>query len=347
MTGTETETTIEWMSAAEPTAAIAEMQLRPRKVQEKKLRVGVGLIGLAFTLLLRTPCPAIASDDPSSWTRGRLTLRMTPEFSSGDYGENSDTEIWYVPFLVRYQFTEFPLTPYRHDRLALAVTIPYISIDGPGGVVGGTGGPIDIHGQGVGGGGMGGSTTASDESGLGDILLNVSYHAFPPRGSKLPWLTVSGKIKLPTASESKGLGTGETDYTLFSELYQSLGLGRVGLFAGAGYRFMGEPNGIDLNDRWLASAGVDAELVPALSVGLSYDYREAATSSSSAAHEISPWLGFQVSDDLRIEPYGIIGLSSASPDYGFGARLSWSRFTGSRDQTPDRRKLPPRTDQES
>ena len=334
------------MSGTELALAVAtEMSPCLCAYRNRKFGVRLGLPGLVLTLMLWMPCLAIASDDPPGWTRGRLTLRIAPEFSSGDYGDDSDTDVWYVPLSVRYQFTEFPLTSYQYDRLTLGVTIPYIRVNGPGGVVGGTGGPIDIHGQERSPAVLGDSTTASDEAGLGDILLKLFYHLLPAPSSKLPWLTVSGKIKIPSASESKGLGTGEADYTLFSELYQPLGA--WGIFAGGGYRFMGDPEDFDLNDRWLASAGFDVQLASAVSAGLSYDYRESTTSSSAAAHELSPWLSFGVFGAFRIEPYGLIGLSSGSPDYGLGVRLSWSGRTGTRSVSADRRKLPSRTDQES
>ena len=146
-------------------------------------------------------------------------------------------------------------------------------------------------------------------------------------------------------SLSSGAGGVRILLTGYSELYQPLG--RFGLFAGANYRFMGDPDGIDLNDRWLASGGFDAQISARLSIGASYDYREASISSVSDAHELSPWLGIRVGDRFRLEPFGLVGLSSASPDFGLGLRLSFSTTLGPEGRAAPSRRLPSRTEQEN
>jgi hypothetical protein len=108
---------------------------------------------------------------------------------------------------------------------------------------------------------------------------------------------------------------------------------------------MGSSDGLNLKDRWLASAGFDVEVSSSMSAGLTYDYREAAASSASDAHEFSPWLSIRTGGGFRVQPYGILGASDGSPDYGVGLRLSWSIQTGELISSSKRSELPSRTDQ--
>jgi hypothetical protein len=281
-------------------------------------------------------------EEAPRWFDGRVTLRLAPEFVSGEYGTGEETRITTVPLSLRYEFQNVGFTPYAFDRLSLSVSVPFVRVEGPGGVVTGTGGPVVLRGRGRGGSANPiGAVSDTHEEGLGDILISTAYHFLPPPGKALPWITLSGTVKAPSASESRQLGTGEADYSVFAEAYQPLG--GFGVFAGAGYRFMGDPDGIDLDDRWLASAGFDVEVNSHLSVGLAYDFREATVSSLSDAHEFSPWLSIRPGSGYRIEPYGLIGASSGSADYGIGIRLSWSREIRGRSPNEDPRWWPSRT----
>ena len=295
-------------------------------------RAGVGLLGLALALSFLNPEQATGEEGKlPNPLAGRLTLSSAPEFSSGDYGQSENTEVWYVPFSAKYEFSDLAITSYDRDRLSFKITIPFIRIDGPSGIIWGTGAPIVGSGRGQSAGPGGGGpvvpieTIDSEESGLGDLIVSASYGIRPPVESPLPWFLVSAKVKIPTASESKGLGTGKADYTVFSEIYKPMG--QIGFFVGGGYRFMGDPKDFELQNRWLASVGLDLEISNRVGVGVSYDYREGATSSSPDAHEISPWITIHLDRGLRVDPYAVFGLSNGSPSYGAGLRFSWSTRT--------------------
>jgi hypothetical protein len=233
----------------------------------------------------------------------QLSLIVGYEFSRGEFEASEDTEIRYVPLTFKYL---------RGDWTA-GLTVPYIRIEGPGDVVRGADGNLVIATDGA------GTTT---ETGLGDIVAALSY-TFYPSWPSLPVLELGGRIKLPTADEDEGLGTGEPDYTVQADV--SKRFGAFSPFATLGYRFLGDPSGLELEDGFLASLGVGYRYGPKLSLGLAFDYREASTDGSDDARELVPYTSFRVSDRFTLGTYGVVGFSDASSDFALGVtgRITW------------------------
>jgi hypothetical protein len=82
------------------------------------------------------------------------------------------------------------------------------------------------------------------ESGFGDIDVGLKYRLLDEGAA--PALAVMATVKMPTADEAKGLGTGETDYGL--KLLASKGFGSVAAHLNLGYTVIGEPDGADWDD---------------------------------------------------------------------------------------------------
>lgn len=250
----------------------------------------------SFSAVAERGLPPVESDS-------QLSLLVGYEFSRGDFEGSERTEISYVPLTLKYQ---------RGDWIA-GLTVPYLRIKGPGDVVRGADGNLVI------GSDAAGRTT---ESGLGDIVAALSYTFFPERSS-LPILELTGRIKLPTADEDEGLGTGEVDYTVQADV--SKRFGAFSPFATLGYRVLGDPSDLDLEDGFLASLGVGYRYSPRVNLGIAFDYREASTDGSDDAREIVPYTSFRVSDKLTLGTYGVVGLSDSSSDLALGvtARVAW------------------------
>jgi hypothetical protein len=191
--------------------------------------------------------------------------------------------------------------------------VPYIRINGPGDVVRGADGNLVISSE------ASGRTT---ESGVGDVLAALSY-VFYPSSSALPALELTGRIKLPTADEDEGLGTGETDYTLQADVSKSFGA--LSSFATLGYRVLGDSSDLDLDDGFLASLGIGYRFSPRLNLGLAFDYREASTDGTDDSREIVPYTSYRCSDSVTLGTYGVVGLSDSSSDLAIGvtARVTW------------------------
>lgn len=137
-----------------------------------------------------------------------LTLSTGLDYSTGKYGSASDTEIWYLPLIGKF------------ETGPLKLTVPYIRITGPGNVVGGAEDIIQLR--------QTGAATRHTASGLGDVVAAASYSVYENRPAGL-LVDVTGKIKFGTADETKGLGTGENDYAIQGDVTK--GFGKFGAFA--------------------------------------------------------------------------------------------------------------------
>src|SRR5262245_10950112 len=106
---------------------------------------------LAAATLTAAPLAALAAaDDLVTWSVGA-------EYSSGDYGAPQKTDIFYVPFSVKYET----------GRWAYRATVPYVEITGPGNVIGAGGDRIVVPGV---------NQPRRTASGLGDIVGSVFYN---------------------------------------------------------------------------------------------------------------------------------------------------------------------------
>jgi cobalt/nickel transport protein len=77
-----------------------------------------------------------------------------------------------------------------------------------------------------------------NENGLTDTELKIKYRLFDEK-DWIPTLAASGKLKIPTASKSKGLGSGREDFGINAIATKNLGK-RLLLHFNLGYTFIGE-----------------------------------------------------------------------------------------------------------
>lgn len=247
------------------------------------------LCATAAAGLLATP--ALAQDEQS------FSVTTGVDFSSGDYGTGSDTDILVAPLSVRY----------KTGGLRLSATLPWLRIEGSSAIVGDGSGGVVID----------PNAPRTTRSGLGDLSLGASYMI--PEETLGFGLDLSARVKVPTASESKGLGTGKTDFTVGAEVSKTFGT--VTPFASVGYRMPGDPKGIDLNNAWTASAGASVALGRTILIA-SYDYRESTSPLSDNSQEVFGAASRPLNDRLNFTLYGTGGLSDGAPDYGVGAMIT-------------------------
>jgi len=247
-----------------------------------------------------TPVPG----SPPLWWRLKASIGY--HFSTGDYTGSETTDIQYVPLVVTTDI----------DGWRIQGTIPWLYISGPPGIIDGPNGPIQ--------------TTNGTSNGLGDLLLRASYllpveRLLPPDASVpawLPYVELAGLIKFPTASRSQGLGTGEFDFGIDSDL--TWNVGRFSPFLSAGCRILGSPPGTHLKDVFTGSIGSLYRLWPSFSVGALLDYRQAPTASTGQRLELVPYLSWALAPPWSLDSYVSIGLSNGSPDVGVGTQLGYT-----------------------
>ena len=235
--------------------------------------------------------PALANDDSS------IAVTTGIDFSSGDYGATSKTDILVVPFSVRY----------KTGNLRLSATLPWLRIDGSSAIVGDGSGGVVVN----------PNAPRTTRDGIGDVSVGAAY--LIPEETLGFGLDLSARVKLPTASESKGLGTGKTDVSVGAEVSKTFGA--ITPFASIGYRMPGDPTGSDLKNAWNASAGASVAMGKAILIA-SYDFRESSSALSDDSQEVFGAVSVPLNDQLNFTLYGTGGLSDGAPDYGVGGMVT-------------------------
>jgi hypothetical protein len=225
------------------------------------------------------------------------------DYSNGNYGTDRNTDV------------ELGLSTLSAilGNLKVNVSIPYMRIAGRGLVIfDAAGNPIVINRR---------TTDAPDvRTGFGDLNLGATY-TIPPDVLDDFEVDMSARVKVPTASTRKRLGTGEADFGGNIEVSRQFGIWRP--FVSLGYLIPGEPAGFVLNNTVSASAGTSLELNDHLVAIGSYDYDSPSSPLLPSSQEAFGSLSWLLSDSVTLTGYGTAGLSSGSPKVGGGLLVSY------------------------
>jgi len=228
---------------------------------------------------------------------GPLTLGAGLHYSSGDYGSTTTTRITTLAATGRYESGAWV---YR-------ATVPYLQVKGDTNVIPGVG-PV------------GGTATRSDTaSGLGDIVLSATYAAYYDKATTLG-LDLTAKLKLATADESKGLGTGEHDVAFLLDLYRTFE--RITGFGGIGYHVLGDSPSLPLENAWSANLGASYKLDERDSAGAMLEGRQRVVAGGSRQRELVGFFARKLDRLWKAQAYALIGLADGSPDWGAGLSLA-------------------------
>ncbi len=235
----------------------------------------------------------------------RVSFATGLDYSSGDYGDTTDTEVISVPLSARITSGDW----------SFRASVPYLSITGPADVA-------DTEGGGDGGDGSGGGTVirTGTENGIGDTTLTVT-RSFRRLGGSKAYFDLSGRVRLPTGDEDRGLGVGATDYSVLGEIGNSGDAG--GVYLSAGHRFLGDPDGADRQDGWQGALGGWLRAGEKTRVGGSYWWREASFEGNKDPSGVSAYVSYRMSDNLRVALNAGAGLNEATADYSAGVRFTW------------------------
>jgi hypothetical protein len=270
-------------------------------------KVGVALLtvwsSVAFAQGTSQPSQAepLAVSDSAVDKEFRIAVSSGMIYSSGDYGGPETTNIVVVPFSLRVS----------SGGLRVSATLPYLRIESPGNVVGGGDGPPIIIGSNA-------PSARGVREGFGDLSLGAAF-TLPSKLFDALDVDLSGRIKLPTSSSTKSLGTGKTDFALATEFSYSIETWAP--YLRLGYRFFGDLPSINIRNGPSASVGTTKQIGRIVAI-VSYDYSRATTPAVEDAHEVFAALSGPLSGALNWTGYGIVGLSAGSPNFGLGLLLS-------------------------
>lgn len=250
---------------------------------------------VTFLFALLTLCNTSVAADNST-----LKLSTGAEYITGDFGGTEPVEQLYIPVTTRY----------TTKRYSFRLTVPYIRLTAPTGTVQSDGTIVP------------GTGPIVTESGMGDVIAGITYRdAFNSEVASDVAIDFTAKVKFGTADADKGLGSGENDYTIQTELYKFLD--RIMLFGIVGYKIRGDPPGVDLNDSLITFVGGNYRLTPAFRTGVDFYYQEALLSGADDQVELSAFLGYKLSNMQYLRIYLIKGFGDASPDWGVGVYISF------------------------
>ena len=128
------------------------------------------------------------------------------------------------------------------------------------------------------------------------------------------------KVKIPTASESKRLGTGEVDVNVSADLVQELG--DVTVYAHGRRKFAGKPTGSTVRSTWGAGGGASFRVARGFSIGADYDWQQSAFAGRQPSNEVTAWINARLMQGMSLTLYGTTGLNANSADVAGGATIS-------------------------
>ena len=238
-----------------------------------------------------------------------LKLGIGADYSTGDYGSDTTTEIVSVPVNAKFYTGNWSFN----------ASLPWMRVEGDPNVVPGLGSVVNLNPQGRGRGGVVGDPEVPAEgsaSGIGDLRLATTY-SFDTGGPL--GIDVSGNAKIATADEDKGLGTGANDYGVALDLYRDFA-GTL-LFGGAGYTMLGDSTFIEVDSVLNANGGASWAAGNGR-VGAVYDWREAVTAEADDRSEVTGFYSFPSGGSTSMQLYAVRGLSDGSPEWGAGVSFS-------------------------
>lgn len=246
---------------------------------------------LLASLLLAASLPAQTAPATPPAT---ITTGVGFDFSRGDYGLGTDTDVLSVPVSLAYE----------RGPWTFEARLPWLRVDGPAAVVAGGGGPT--------------RPTSAAESGLGDLTLSATRRFNPVAGGLV--VAATARAKLPTASDARGLGTGEADYYGQLDFYESFGT--VTPFVSLGYAVLGDNAAYQLEDGPYVSTGAHFRVDDRTVVSAALDWRHRFIAGGDPGADAMLAVTHDFSPRWRVMAYALKGFTDASPDFGGGVQAS-------------------------
>ncbi len=284
-----------------------------------KQRVLGILACMGFFVILMNSGPSRAADQNENQTARNWQVGFSPSYLTGDYGTGSTTTITYLPVSVRRLF----------DNGDLTFIMPYVCVTSNGAVTLLSGVPNRVSQNGNSGSGTSGKgkkpgnvePSSSTDCGIGDLIFRGRYYLVDER-EWVPTIAVTGRVKIPTADSSRGLGTGEFDEGAGVEVSKKL-IGQWRGFADFGYTLIGDPSNLNLRNQWYYDLGVGYDLTKDLLLSMYYEEYRALIAGLSNPRDLLFAVNYKATDALRLNASTLVGLSDGAPDYGLTGGISW------------------------
>jgi len=213
-------------------------------------------------------------------------------YAHGTYGLPTATDIWMALVTPTVETPDW----------RVQASIPYIWLSGPASVVGNAGT----------------AATSRSEHGIGDLTLSGTQK-FTAADGWFPSFTA--KVKLPTADDAKGLGTGRTDFSVQGDVAKKFG--DFTPYATLGYQFLGRSDLYPMKDGFFATVGFVTNVSDQITAGLAGNWRQPTFRGGSSAQELMAFVQQKISGDSHLQYFILHGFTDASPTFVAGVTLAW------------------------
>lgn len=231
-----------------------------------------------------------------------FSLNIGQDFSNGDYGEETESDVNVTTFGGRLRLGDW----------SLAASSGYIDLGAePDTIITLPGGREILLREG------------EEIKGFTDLVVSASGLLFE-EGDRAPGVFLFSSVKLPTADDENGLGTGAADYSASLEFSKTFGSSII--YAYGGGRVRGDSDVIETRNSINAGLGVQQLIGDKLVAALSYDYRGASFEGGDEAQEVTLLVSWQATKRLTLSSYAYTGFTDASPEFGAGLLVSHKIF---------------------
>ncbi|MDP2326442.1 MAG: hypothetical protein Q8N51_20795, partial [Gammaproteobacteria bacterium] len=239
---------------------------------------------------------------PRAEGRGIWEFSIGSDYSSGTYGAARATRVYFVPLGIVYRTGRWR---FAADSGVLRVKGPvdYASI-------------LDLTPEEVSDFGLDADDVSV--SGAADTALSVAYGIYE-NFDQLLFVDIGARVKLPTASRTKGLGNGKVAGDLQVDMIKLLG--RWSLLGSVSYTFRHPERGT--RHAPAASVGVGRTLTDSTSLGAIYEWRGSPDRRAKDGRDVIAYLSHRLSDRVSVTAYGVHSLVSTGAQTQAGVRFTF------------------------
>jgi hypothetical protein len=158
-------------------------------------------------------------------------------------------------------------------------------------------------------------------SGLGDIILRGRYYLVEEK-DWTPLIAITGRLKLPTAEASRGLGTGKMDEGVGAEVSKRLGDNWI-TFIDGGFNVIGRPEGLNLRNQWWYDVGGGYYFAKNLLGSVYFEEYRSLVSGAQNIRDVFFGMSYRASSEWRFNGGVAVGLSNGAPDQVFSVGTSY------------------------
>lgn len=219
---------------------------------------------------------------------GRMYVDMSGGYKTGTFGSPVRSDLFYF----------VPAMGYLSQRYDLTISIPYLFLSNN----------------------SGNTDALGSVNGFGDIVLRAD-RVVVMEGTRGFSLDGAIAIKLPTADDAQGLGSGKTDIGAFVNAHQLVG--KFKIFLLSGFIKVGQPTNVTYNNIYLYGIGV-SRLFGFTNVYVSFEGRRAIIPGNQNPQEMHCGIFHAINKDYSCKAGAFVGLNNGGP--AFGADIGIERW---------------------